>query len=354
MKLRVVEEESSATEEVLRLDGGNVVPVGRLKLPPVPEKADKLSADKPEFNRRTHEPGVDELIEDFVEQVDPEEQWKEVDRRKAVPYGWFVLILVFIMAAVAGGLWWGGVGEEEVQEVREEVRQRVEVDVMAEQEAIAFVETIEAGLRDYTIAHDVDSLMRHVRDVERVGPLMVDWYSRHEPGTPDFVRMGGMAPVMLGGHEFWQVVYENEAGKSRKVLMAIEDGVAKVDWETDVCYQPLEWDEYVKRLPEGAALDFRVQYVPDMMAFYSHEFQNENLWHAYQLGAMGSDEYLIGYVRRGGELDGRLTRLFESNAGNPVSAVLRLRRPSGTKSPRGVVIEEMISENWVIIREEEE
>ncbi|MCU0794762.1 MAG: hypothetical protein MUF31_02395 [Akkermansiaceae bacterium] len=349
VKLKVVEEDPSSTEEVLRLDGDDVIPVARLQLPPAPERASKLDSAKAEYHRRSHEPGVEKLIEEFVEKADPEVEWKEADQRKVVPYGWFVLILLLVSGAVIAGLWWGQEREEEVAEVREVVRQRVEGDEASEAEALDLVETIERGLRDYTLAHDVEAKLRHVRDPERVAPLMMDWYARHDPGTPDFVRMGGMAPVVLGDQEFWQVVYENELERSRKVLMVVEDGVAKVDWETDVCYQPLEWDDYAKRLPEGAGVDFRLLCAPDSLALYSHEFQNEEMWRAYQLGTRQGTEFLIGYVRRDGEIDRRLLAIYQANGGKAASVILTLRRPTGARSPRGVVIEKIVSENWVIV-----
>ena len=349
VELRLVDDEPSSTEEVLRLDRGEVVPVGRLELEPEPERAEKLGAEAPEFQRRSHEPGVEKLIEEFGESVDPEELWVEPGRR-AVPYGWFVLILLMVVSVVVASLWWGREGEGRVEEVREVVKQRVEGDELAQKEAEELVRKIEDKLRDYTLAHDPDSLLRHVRDPERVEPLIADWYSRHEPGIPDFARMGGISPLFVEGMEFWQAAYENELGRTRRVLLTLVNGEPKVDWETDVCYQPLPWDEYVKRLPEGVALDFRVYCVPDAMSLYSHEFQNEADWRAYQLTALNAGEYLMGYASRDGAVDRRLREIHEGNQGRPVTAVLRLRRPSGAVSPRGVVIEEIVSENWVIVR----
>ena len=125
-----------------------------------------------------------------------------------------------------------------------------------------------------------------------------------------------------------------------------EDGRVFVDWETQVCYQPMSWEDFIKKRPTGESLDFRVYLQPDFGGFFSHEFSDEEKWSVYRLTTKGSDDYLFGYALKGSELGEKLIKLSRANRGYPVALFLKLRIPEGTTSPRGVIIDEVICERW--------
>jgi hypothetical protein len=89
--------------------------------------------------------------------------------------------------------------------------------------------------------------------------------------------------------------------------------------------------------------------VPD--ALYSHEFSNAGRWRCYRLTAKGSDEHIFGYVRADSEEAAAMNALSRSSQGGKSTVILRLRRPEGSASSRGVVIEKLVSPQWVLVDE---
>lgn len=354
----MVEEEDSPSEEVLRLEeqgeGATAKPVDRLPVAPPPEVATRLDFDEVDDERRSHEPDIDVIIEGREKSADPEEEWTAT--RRPVPYGWFVLIALVVGAALVVSTMVGrpdGPSESEV--VREAAVERGQADEEAEREARALVEEVESTIAGFLAADEVDDLLPHVRHVDRVRPLIEGWYERREMTPRAFDRLVVFEPINFGMSSFWKAVVTVEtAGGQREemepmLLEQFEDGSVKVDWETAVCHQPMPWEEYVRQLPEGSSMDFRVVLEPDLAGFYSHEFQDEEVWRVFQLSAFGSDDFVFGYLRRGSELEREIYELFLENQQGPLSLLLRLSRPEGARSPRGVEIEEVISPQWLII-----
>jgi hypothetical protein len=120
-----------------------------------------------------------------------------------------------------------------------------------------------------------------------------------------------------------------------------------VDWETAVCYQPMDWDEYVVSRPAGTTMDFRVYLEPDM--FFSHEFSDATQWDCYRLTALGAEEPLFGFVRKGSDTAERLRQRFQTHGPQATAMVLRLSLPVGLTSRRGVVIDRVLSERWIYV-----
>ncbi|MBK1826013.1 hypothetical protein [Haloferula rosea] len=352
-KLRVVEEVTHS-EEVLRLGENEVEEVARVEVAPPPELTTRLATEEAEFERRTHEPDIDVIIDDARESEDLEDDWQETSTRGPVPYGWFVLIFLAIGGAVA---WSAGWFSDEPEVVPADLARQESVERMAEdeaeiREATELVEMVEARVRQYADADSWEGMLPHVRDRSRVEPLMRRWYREEDFEPMPFGRLLVFQPLELDARNFFIVRYEVKKSNEAKSLLVEDcgDEGVFVDWETDVCYQPMPWDRYVEERPEGV-LQFRVQVEPDYAGLYSHEFQDESRWLAIRLTALDSDEFLVGYVERRGKVEEEIRTLIEDNQYRPVSVVLRLRVPANVKSLRGVVIEEVVSNRWLIQEE---
>ena len=349
-ELRVVEEVTHS-EEVLRLGENEVEEVARVEVAPPPEVTTRLATKEAEFDRRSHEPDIDVIIDDARESEDLEDDWQEASTRGPVPYGWFVLIFLVIGGAVAWSAGWFSDDPEVVPSdlARQESVERMAEDEQEIREATELVEMVEARVRVYADADRWEAMLPYVRDRSRVEPLMRQWYAEKEFESMPFGRLLVFQPLELDARNFFVVSYEMKGGNEARSLLVEDRGDEGifVDWETDVCYQPMAWDRYVEERPEGVQ-QFRVQIEPDYAGLYSHEFQDESRWLAIRLTASGSNDFLIGYVNRGGGLEEEIRALIEDNQYQPVSVVLRLRVPENVQSLRGVVIEEVVSTRWLI------
>jgi hypothetical protein len=351
-RLRVVDEDVE-TEEVLRLGdkGKGGAPVERVPLPRVPEVAPRLekAGGLEDFDRRSLEPDIDSIMPPGESgNFGGDMEWMTSEEKKPVPYGWFILIFLLLGGLLAtSAILILRSDSSDVEVAKQAAVERVEENKEDEAEAEALVEAIEDNLTRYIGAESVEDLIPLVRDPERVGRLMEDWYRRHPIRARKFDGLGVFQPLDLEGRLFWLITCLVKGDKSETILMEqTEDGRVFVDWETQVCYQPMAWNDYVGKRPEGESIDFRVYLQVDWGGFYSHEFSDEERWRVYRLWTRDSEEYLFGYVPRGSELEARLNKLCEANRGSPVALLLRLRIPEGSTSPRGVLIEEIISERW--------
>jgi hypothetical protein len=359
LELRPVDDEVVETTPVIRLDNPetekrekDLKPVRLVTHGVEEEESRRLTLpDKEEVELRTHQPGIDALIESELLNPDALEQaWGETSsRRHPIPWGWFALIGLLIAGAVIWSASHVGKADEQVEQFRAETR-IVQVDEEKEDlEAGLLIDRIEAVLRKVFSAASVEDLAAIVRHPERVTPLMKDFYAANPLSAAPLKAVKSLQPMTIDRQgNFWIATVLLDDGKSRSLIIEVLDsGEPRVDWETLVCHQPMKWDDYVARRPAGTSLDFRVYVEPDNL--YSHEFANSDLWTSYRLTALESEEFLFGYVRNDSPAAAILRQLIDQNGGGRTTLILRLMIPEGINSPRGVRIEEVKSSRWLYV-----
>ena len=353
-KLRIVDDQDEKTDEVVRLNvsGTSFDEVERLTT-----TAKRVQEEEPErlesqprenFEGRSQEPGVEAILdkEEVVENV--EQPWGGRDGRLVgVPYGWFVLLI----ALVAGAGIWAALqsrkGEQQVAVRLQEVRDMDEDDAAEDRAAHALVDRIEKLTSDYLAADTIDKIVPLVRQPERVKPLIErEWKVRPKQALK-FSRMTVFQPASIPGGTFWIIRAEVRDGEPQNLIVEQKsDTDVRVDWETHVCYQPMDWDRYIAERPTEA-MDFRLSITPD--SYYSHEFSNAGKWRCYRLNTRGTDDYLFGYASPDSEMALELDRYFQGNPGGTATVIARLRFPAGGNSPRGVVIDKLIEPRWMYV-----
>jgi hypothetical protein len=350
-KLRVIDEDPAESAEVVRL-GGKGVPAGsveRIQAAPPKEVPERLETEVREsFEGRSIEPGVETILEKQVVAANVEQPWGVGDGRLAgVPYGWFVLILAVLAGA---GLW--SIRSIRQGEVQLDVQHGAVWDKVAKEEdetraARKLVERVEEVVAAYLAADTLEEVLTWVRQPERVRPMIEEEWKSHPKRSLEFVRMGVFQPLDLDGRTFWVVSVEVDGGAVEHLqLEQSGEFEVKVDWETHVRRQPMDWDRYVAGRPADA-LDFRVWAVPDTL--YSHEFSDSGRWRCFRLLAPDSDEYLFGYAATGSEIATELEALSGMNSDARAAVILRLKAPAESASPRGVVIEKIVAPRWLIL-----
>ncbi|RYD19180.1 MAG: hypothetical protein EOP88_19965 [Verrucomicrobiaceae bacterium] len=356
IELRPVEEEIVRKDEpVIRLESDDSSVRARpVRLSPSVEVDDSHRLDVPnrqDFETRTHQPGIEALIENGPANPDGLEQdWgKESAKHRSIPWGWFVLIGLIL----AGAAFWSLAGVKKADVKAAQIRVEAESVLVNEEkedkEATALIERLDEVTRKFFSATTVEALIPLVRQPERVRPLMEQYYAKHPLVPVSTVRTTILQPLTLDNRaNFWmKSVQLPENQTSNMIVEVLENGEPKIDWETLVCYQPMDWDSYVATRPAGQSLDFRVYVEPDN--FFSHEFADAEKWYSFRLTTLNADETLFGYVPVGSEISEEIIELLKRNGGARTSMVLRLNIPQGLTSRRGVVIEKLMSPRWMYV-----
>jgi len=354
IELRTVEETPHRVEEIVRLEKDSKavkVMKERVELRPAAEARLEVPLVTGADAKRTHEPGVEALMENdtAVMQADEAAWGKTEAARKPLPWGWFALLGLILLGAVAWSVARMVGARQEVEKAQQEAVTKVIAAEATDEEIERSLGRMEEVVRQFCLAGSVDEMVRWVRHPERVRPLM----ERHYTATPlkplGYQRQKGFQGAMMGTKNSYWVVKVVLADGTTKALLVEQDGddSFRVDWETAVIYQPMPWDAYALERPAGTTLDFRVYVEEDH--FFSHEFANPAQYTSFRLTAPGADETLWGYVPKNSPLESTLRQALADNPNpyKPVAMLLRLGLPTGLGSRRGVVIEQVLSKRWL-------
>jgi hypothetical protein len=305
--------------------------------------------ERSEVDVRSHEPGIEHLLDEAHVSESAEAMWGGgAARKNPIPWGWFALIAIAILAALAWSLTRVHDSQAVAGSIREQAESVITQEKQDEAEAIELIQGIESTMEAFFSASDVDEWKDIIRHPERVMPLARDHYSKH-PGLPGPMRSAHMLqPLMIEvSGNFWIATALFADGSRHGVILEVDEkGVPRVDWETLVCHQPMPWNRFATDRPRGQSMDFRVYAEPDN--FYSHEFSDANQWMSLRLTALDADQPLFGYIRRNHEDWPAIMGHLENNGNRKAAFILRLIIPDGLQSPRGVIIEKLISPRWLL------
>ncbi len=305
----------------------------------------------PEYEIRTHQPGIESLIEAGPSAPElMEADWgKQAAHHRSIPWGWFALVGLLLTGAAIWSL--GRIREADVQaeQILVATQSTLADDAKENFEANQLIDRIEAATRSYFSATDAATLASHSRQPKRVTPLI----ARHYEGKPipsnRVLRTLLLQPLTLERRgNFWMHSVELENLETRNLIIEILDsGEPKIDWETFVCHQPMNWDTFALVRPTGVSLDFRVYLEQDH--FFSHEFADSSLWHCFRLTALDSEETLFGYVKKTDPVAADLLAVLKQNPGKKAAVIVRINIPEGLQSRRGVVIERLMCPHWIYL-----
>lgn len=307
----------------------------------------RLVPDRHDELRPSTEPGVGSLIE--KDEAVAEELWDAPVQAGRIPWGWIALV----GCAFAAGILWSLAEVNRSKDRREEViTQAATILEKAREEYLSAEQTIEnigAVVKDFYDSRTIDELLRYVRHPERVRPLMEHYYSERPLAPARVISILALDPLTIQNRAtFWMVSSELENGESSQVLVDVgSDRQAKVDWETSVCYQPMDWDKFAESRSIGHGVDFRVYVEPDN--FYTYEFSDSSVYASYRLTALNGEAVLYGYAKRGSGLHGRIEQLLAESKDHAAPMILTLRMPAAGDSKRAVHIERLISPKWIFV-----
>ncbi|MCP5536337.1 MAG: hypothetical protein H7A51_08910 [Akkermansiaceae bacterium] len=309
---------------------------------------------KARVNAKSLEPDVAEIMDHDGAAVSSEDGWG-VAVKKAPPLGWFVLAGMLI----CGLAMWAAVTvfkAEPERKVTEAEKKELVIDKIKEtKEVRQTLNAMRSCVSGYLTATSIDEKLAFVRHPERVRPLMEHYYQTHPMKAESFRQFERIRSMGLETLSFVYGQVELKNGKKYKLLLEqLEDGTFKVDWESDVCYLPVPWDEYLSGEVKKPMV-MRVFIKRD--TFFAYEFRDEAMYDCYQLTARDSDDHLFGFVKKGSEtamdINRFIGRVKEHGGNDREPIMLEIRFPDDTRSKKCVVIDRMVAPRWTYVKSPE-
>lgn len=255
--------------------------------------------------------------------------------------GFFLLLSLGLFLAMGGR---GGLAKREERSLQHKIEENQKLALEEKASASEFLDEVEQVLEGYCSATTVEEKLRFARHPNRVQPLMEQYYQDQEfvPRTGATLVEQAQLPMESLSFTIFSVTFDD--GSGRIFLAEIDNDLGiRIDWESDVCYQAIPVKELIKKQPTELT-DVRVFASPDH--HYAYEFSDSEKYQCLKLGFRDSDEYLFGYVERGGEAERALHQLFASTRSRSEPMLLSVRYPEGGRSDRAVIIERFICPRW--------
>ena len=300
-----------------------------------------------------------------VAKVELEEVYVDIEESAGGPIfkipavGWFVLcgVLFCVAAIFLLSVFKSPSLEEEAIEVQQIIleNEKEERKLEAHEFSRRLLKQASACIRDYYSASQISEKLKYVRHPQRVRALMEEYYKQHSIVTDEFHQFEKYGALEIEKVPFVYARVQMKSGVSKDVLLEqMADESFKLDWETEVHYQPISWDAFIRQRPSKPHV-MRVAVKPD--SFYVYGFRDSSKYDCYQLTAMNSDRYVFGYVVKGSELSIQLRQFFmrvkNLSKISPEPMMLELRFPEASAQGDCVHIDRLVAPRWFLAREPE-
>ena len=297
-----------------------------------------------------------------------EDQWIE-NESSGPNLGWLKkLIIVGVLLVTSASIWsFISLGNEDVA-AESRAGELKNIALMSEQSDSEYYESQKSVLEcveSYLEAISIEQRVKYCRNPKSTLRKMTEHYNKASTfDTYQLERIAESSEIKIAGKNVTIVgVYVSSnsgeviAKNNRKSLLLEkqEDGSYLVDWETAVVYQPADLSEFITgRSSEPHT--FRVDVI-GMIGYgpYLYTFSDDKKYQAFRLNIRGDDvNYLIGYTKKGSEVDKRMKMVTVSNSNNDRSSkstvpmMLKLVFPKDSKSNQCVEIIEVVSDSWFL------
>ena len=217
------------------------------------------------------------------------------------------------------------------------VMKRSEVDFLAEVEPLA---------KAFLEAEKTADILPLIHESDRVRALV---RSRYPDGR---IEPAGMSKFNSTGQVSYKdsfaavTILTPDYEKRQLAFIDGEDGL-KIDWESWVGWSDMPWAKLMETKPKRPIL---VRVMAKWVDYYNFGFSDENVWRSYRLVSPDGETTLYGYVDRNSLLD---QRLRPGEPGTTVAVTLKVHFRKDEQSPNQVVIDELVSDGWVVTRQSE-
>ncbi len=340
-KLRIVDE----NEPITRLDNKPTPNQPRERKKQIrPSKEDiaiKKSLEEQEF-----EPSSTETTAE-IETLTPPPNPLRIPPLVFVLFGgaFFVLLGFGIFMAM------GGRNRDGRFALQEKARENIETSQQEIRVAQNIVRSLEEAIQKYTSATTIEEKLLFARQPKRVEPLMRKYYSTHEMKPLSGSELISQFAFPLKTRSFSVLTVSFDDGTENIYLAEINNDLSiTIDWESDVCYQPVNIAEYILNKPTDP-VTLRVYARPDN--FYVYEFHDGEKYQCLKLTFRDSDDVLYGYIDRENKASQKIfnsfSQTYNKKRSNYEPLLINARFLENSTIQNGVLIEDILATRWAYI-----
>lgn len=187
-------------------------------------------------------------------------------------------------------------------------------------------------------------LMGVIRDPERVGPIIRDYYTTGGNNWVPISAGEAPDPTAFETDKNW-TAFKLPLPDFRSRSMAVEETPKgfKVDWESFVAYSEMPWDKLRETKPKSPVL---IRAIVRRSNYFNFDFPSEDSHRCFQIYDEARDNVIYGYIQRSTEVDKKIDEIMLGAI--DVHAILRVAYPQKSTANNQVNITEVVAKGWIL------
>ena len=197
-------------------------------------------------------------------------------------------------------------------------------------------------VQQFCAAPDPETLLRCVREPDRVAPLMKRFYNPQNPWIPlPLGRRPDLSDLQIHRNFAVFQLPLTDYG-TRPIALEQTPGGFLVDWESFVGYSDLSWTD-LRRTRPRQPVTLRAVLKPS--DYFNLDFPSSETHLCYQISDWNSDHVLYGYVPVDSDILLQIRKILLNEPA--IHAVLRVRYPENSTNDRQLEITEVLEKGWI-------
>ncbi len=206
------------------------------------------------------------------------------------------------------------------------------------------LEEVEELIGAYLQADSVDALVKTIRNPEPLRTTIETHLARAPLKQRTFASLELLVQQDLAGFRYYLAKAAVREGMAEENFLIVDDGDRgwRVDWETQVVFNPVSWQELKAAKPTDE-VELRVHAA--LGTYYNYDFSDKNSHSCIELRDPKGQGVLFAYVGRQTVNGSALIGLLEERGESPV--MVRVRYPEKPKSDNQLIVTEVVRFGWL-------
>ena len=216
-----------------------------------------------------------------------------------------------------------------------------EVPAGGQRSDAVFLTEAEVLAKRFLEATRVEDLLPLVRNPQKAEARIRSSYPDGKIAAPGMDAFNTLAEISRTGPGISLKIRTRDFEEKTLVFFELPEGL-KIDWESWAGWSEMPWKTFLAAKPREGKV-FRLLLSP--IDYYNFGFSDDQKWQSYRLESPDGEHAVYGYVERDSALNSQLRPPPDSKQ---VPLMLSLRFPENSTSKDQVVIDQIVSEGWVL------